>query len=188
MVLLASRRATALSLRHQRLMARARPRCSNQRAVIASIATHSNGSPTCQEVSVMKTKRTLITAAATLSLAALGGGALWAAGQDKYELKVPGGLAFSEFKGYESWEVVSTSRNERVLATIVGNPAMIEAFKAGYPGNGKAAPDGAKMAKMHWSQKQMELFPQATVPDKLVNVDFMVKDSKRFADTGGWGY
>jgi hypothetical protein len=31
-------------------------------------------------------------------------------------------------------------------------------------------------------------FPDATVPGNLVNVDFMVKDSKRFADSGGWGY
>jgi len=107
---------------------------------------------------------------------------------DKYSLKVPGGLAFSEFKGYESWPVISISRNEKVMATTVGNPAMIEAYKAGFPGNGQRVPDGAKMAKIHWSQKKNAFFPDAAVPDKLVNVDFMVKDSKRFADSGGWGY
>ena len=108
--------------------------------------------------------------------------------QDKYPVQVPGGLAFSEFRGYEAWETISVSRNERVLAVIVGNPAMIEAYRAGIPDNGKPFPDGAKMAKIHWAPKPNEFFPEATVPGKLVNVDFMVKDSKRFADGGGWGY
>ena len=107
---------------------------------------------------------------------------------DKYTARVPGGLAMSEFKGYESWQMISSSHTDKIVAVIVGNPAMIEAFQAGFPTNGKPAPDGAKMAKMHWTPKENEFFPQATVPDKLVNVDFMVKDSKRFADSGGWGY
>jgi hypothetical protein len=108
--------------------------------------------------------------------------------QEKYTLKVPGGLAFSEFRGYESWQTISVSRNERVVAVILGNPAMIEAYRAGIPANGKSVPDGAKMAKVHWTPKPNEFFPEATVPGKLLNVDFMVKDSKRFADSGGWGY
>ena len=107
---------------------------------------------------------------------------------DKYTVQVPGGLAFSEFKGYESWQTISVSRGEKVIAVIVGNPKMIEAFQAGFPANGKPAPDGAKMAKIHWTPKENEFFPQQIQAGKLVNVDFMVKDSKRFADSGGWGY
>jgi len=114
-------------------------------------------------------------------------GLLLAAG-DKYTLKVPGGLAFSEFKGYEAWEAIAISRNEKALAMTLGNPAMIAAYRAGFPGNGKPVPDGAKMAKVHWVPKQNEFFPDATVPGTLLNIDFMVKDSKRFADSGGWGY
>jgi hypothetical protein len=110
------------------------------------------------------------------------------AAEDKYSVKVPGGLAFSEFRGYEAWQTISVSRSEKVVAVILGNPAMINAYQAGIPGNGKPVPDGAKMAKVHWTPKQNEFFPGATVPDKLLNVDFMVKDSKRFADSGGWGY
>jgi Cytochrome P460 len=110
------------------------------------------------------------------------------AAEDKYTAKVPGGLALSEFRGYEAWQTISVSRNDKVVAVIVGNPTMINAYQAGLPGNGKPFPDGAKMAKIHWTPKQNELFPTATVPDKLVNVDFMVKDDKRFADSGGWGY
>jgi hypothetical protein len=122
----------------------------------------------------------------TVWFAALGGLAMSA--QDKYTVKVPGGLAFSEFRGYEAWQAISISRNERVVAVILGNPVMIDAYQAGIPGNGKPVPDGAKMAKVHWIPKQNEFFPDATVPGSLLNVDFMVKDSKRFADSGGWGY
>jgi hypothetical protein len=114
--------------------------------------------------------------------------ALGLAADDKYSVKVPGGLAFSEVRGYEAWQVISISRNEKVMAVIVGNPAMIAAYQAGFPGNGKPVPDGAKMAKVHWIPKPNEFFPDASVPGKLLNVDTMVKDSKRFADSGGWGY
>ncbi len=120
-------------------------------------------------------------------LAVLAGAAISA--QDKYTLQVPGGLAFSEFKGYEAWEVISLSHSEKLLAVIVGNPAMIDAYKAGIPDNGKPFPDGAKMAKIHWKPTTMEDAPgQPTVPGTQHDVDFMVKDSKRFADSGGWGY
>ncbi len=119
-------------------------------------------------------------------LAALAG--LVLAAQDKYTVKVPGGLAFSEFKGYEDWQFISMSRNEKVVAATLGNSAMMNAYKAGFPANGKPIPDGAKMAKIHWAPKPNEFFKEATVPGNLVNVDFMVKDSKRFADSGGWGW
>jgi mono/diheme cytochrome c family protein len=109
--------------------------------------------------------------------------------QDKYSLKITNGLAFSEFRGYESWPVIAISHNGGTLAAILGNPAMIAAFKAGYPGNGKPFPDGAKMVKVHWIAKVNPAEPGApTVPGPQHDVDLMVKDSKRFADSGGWGY
>jgi hypothetical protein len=119
-------------------------------------------------------------------LAVLGGVAM--AGQDKYTVRVPGGLAFSEFRGYEAWQAIAISRNERVVAVILGNPAMINAYRAGIPANGKPVPDGAKMAKIHWAPRPNEFFPETTVPGSLRDVDFMEKDSKRFADSGGWGW
>jgi hypothetical protein len=131
-------------------------------------------------------RKSVLTIGILAWLAALGGLAI--AGQDKYTVKVPGGLAFSEFKGYESWQVVSVSRSEKALAVIMGNPTMIKAYEAGIPFNGKPVPDGAKMAKVHWAPKAQEFFPAASVPGEQVNVDFMVKDSKRFPDGGGWGY
>jgi len=120
------------------------------------------------------------------ALLVAGGGVISA--QDKYAAKVPGGLAFSEFRGYEAWQTISVSRSEKAVAVILGNPAMIDAYRAGIPANGKPVPDGARMAKIHWEPKPNEFFPTATVPGKLLNVDFMVKDNKRFGDSGGWGY
>src|SRR3954467_387198 len=99
----------------------------------------------------MNGKSMLAIAITTGSLAVLGGRAISA--QDKYTVQVPGGLAFSEFRGYESWEAVSISGNEKVVAAIVANPVMIDAYRAGFPGNGKPVPDGAKMAKIHWIPK-----------------------------------
>jgi Cytochrome P460 len=132
--------------------------------------------------------RAVSAAAFGLVLAVLGGIAL--AQQDKYTLKVPGGLAFSEFRGYEGWQVVATSQSPalKLVAVILANPEMIEAYLAGIPGNGKPFPDGAKMAKIHWTPKMNQYFPDTTVPGTLHDVDFMVKDSKRFADSGGWGW
>ena len=133
-------------------------------------------------------KRTLFPATAIVaaSLAVLGSLAL--AQQDKYTVRVPGGLAFSEFRGYEDWNVVSISEDHGLMAVILANPVMIKAYRAGVPGNGKPFPNGCKMAKIHWNPKKMEAFPAATVPGTLHDVDFMVKDSKRFADSGGWGW
>jgi len=133
----------------------------------------------------MNTKKIRIIAAIAGMFAVMGGWAIFA--QDKYNLKVPNGLAFSEFRGYEAWQLVAISQDGNLIAAIVANPAMIKAYLDGVPGNGKPFPDGAKMAKIHWNPKKMEVFPAATVPGTQHDVDFMVKDSKRFADSGGWG-
>jgi Cytochrome P460 len=135
---------------------------------------------------MMSSKRLLTIAIITGVLAVVGGWAVSA--QDKYTLKVPNGLAFSEFRGYEAWQVVSVSRDGPAIAAILANPVMIDAYLAGIPGNGKPFPDGAKLAKIHWIPKKMEAFPAATVPGPQHDMDFMVKDSKRFADSGGWGW
>ena len=134
----------------------------------------------------MKSKRMRTIAVVTALVSGLGSSAMSA--QDKYTVKVPGGLAFSEFRGYEGWHLVSISQDGPLVAAILANPVMIRAYEAGFPGNGKPWPDGSKMAKIHWNPKKMETFPAATVPGTLHDVDFMVKDSKRFADSGGWGW
>jgi hypothetical protein len=116
------------------------------------------------------------------------GGGIALAAQDKYTVQIPGGLSLSEFRGYEQWEVIAGSQSGNVIAVTVGNPAMVAAYKSGLPAEGKTFPDGVKMVKIHWTAKKSpDGFP-ALVPDTLHDLDTMVKDSKRFPDTGGWGY
>jgi hypothetical protein len=112
--------------------------------------------------------------------------------QDKYTVTVPGGLALSEFRGYENWQSVSVSKTEHAFAIILANPVMIEAYRAGVPGNGKPFPDGSKIAKIHYKPTKSADAPDPTteVPGSMYNADFIEKDSKRFPDpdAGGWGY
>jgi hypothetical protein len=120
-------------------------------------------------------------------LAVLGGKAISA--QDRYTVQVPNGLAFSDFRGYEDWQVVAVSKTDELFAAILANPVMIAAYREGIPGNGKPFPDGSKIAKIHWKPKSSADAPApTTVPDTLHDVDFIERDSKRFADSGGWGY
>jgi len=136
----------------------------------------------------MNTRRKRIGSVVAAMLAVFATGVVTSA-PDKYTLKVPGGLAFSEFKGYETWQVINVSQNAMAAAVILGNPILIEAYKAGFPANGKPVPDGAKFAKIHWQPKLNASQPGSpTVGGTQINVDFMVKDSKRFADGGGWGW
>src|SRR3984957_19025792 len=108
--------------------------------------------------------------------------------QDKYSLKSPSGIAFSDFKGYEDWSVVSAARTDEILKVIVANPIMIKAYKSGIPGNGKPFPEGSKIAKLQWTQKKdMEAPFVVDVPDVYKQTFLMEKDSKRFPKSGGWG-
>jgi hypothetical protein len=135
----------------------------------------------------MTGRRSSLIVIVAVLLAALGGMAL--AAQDRYTVQVPGGLAFSEFKGYENWQVIAVSQTGNLIVAILGNPEIIAAYQAGIPGNGKPFPDGSKMAKIHWKTKKSAEAPApTTVPDTLHDVDFMVRDSKRFSKSGNWGY
>jgi hypothetical protein len=113
------------------------------------------------------------------------------AAQNKDSVAVPGGLALSECSGYEDWAAVSVSRPEdpEKLNLIVANPEMIAAYLAGIADNGKPFPDGSKIMKMLWLPQANEVAPfPVQEPGTLTGIGCMVKDSKRFADTGGWGY
>ena len=78
---------------------------------------------------------------------ATGGIAL--AAQDRFTVAVPGGLSFAEFRGYESWQYVAVSATGDGVKVIAANPAMIEAYRAGVPGNGKPFPDGLAQSILH---------------------------------------
>src|SRR5689334_5571039 len=97
--------------------------------------------------------------------------------QDKYTVQVPDGLAFSEFRGFEDWATVAVSQSGDLIEVILANPAMIDAYRAGVPTNGKPFPDGSKMAKIHWTWKKSTEAPAPTiVPNTLHDVDFMARD------------
>ena len=138
----------------------------------------------------MKRNSKLTIAIATATLAALGGAAAYA--QDKYSLKSPSGIAFSDFKGYEDWSVVSSAKTHvepKELKVMVANPTMINAYKAGVPGNGQPFPDGSRMVKLQWKpKKSTEAQFDVDVPDVFSQAFVMEKDSKRFPKSGGWGY
>jgi hypothetical protein len=132
-----------------------------------------------------------LTIAITAALAVLAATGVYALGQDqdKYSLKSPSGIAFSDFRGYEDWATVSSARTDDVLKVIVANPAMINAFKAGVPGNGKLFADGSMIVKLQWKPKKSTEAPFVVdVPDVFKQVFVMEKESKRFPKTGGWGY
>ena len=121
-------------------------------------------------------------------LAGLGGGAI-SAQQDKYTLQVPNGLKFSDFRGYEDWQVVAVSQTDDLLKVMVANPIMIDAYRAGVPGNGKPFPDGSKIAKIEWKPKKNTEAPfSVRIPESLQDIFFIEKDVKRFPNTSGWGY
>ena len=96
----------------------------------------------------MKSKSMSIRLGIAVALAGLATGAATSS-PDKYTVKVPNGLAFSEFRGNEGWQVVSISHDNGLLAAILANPVMIDAYRAGALGNGKPFPDGARIAKTH---------------------------------------
>jgi hypothetical protein len=139
----------------------------------------------------MKHIATFTIVAASGLFAIPGGAVLHAQGQDKnkYSLTSPGGIAFSDFRGYEDWSVVSSARTKDVLKVIVANPQMIKAYKAGVPANGQLFPEGSMIVKLQWSQKKSTEAPfDVDVPDVFKQAFVMEKDSKRFPKTGGWGY
>ena len=109
--------------------------------------------------------------------------------QDKYSLKSPSGIAFSDFKGYEDWSVVSSARTDERLKVIVANPTMIRAYKAGIPGNGQPFPDGSMIVKLQWKPKKSTEAPFVVdVPDVFSEAFVIEKDSQRFPKSAGWGY
>jgi len=128
-----------------------------------------------------------VIASVAVSLAVLGGVAL--AAQNRQTLKVPNGLAFSEFKGYETWQNVAVSQTETSLKVIAANDVMINAYRKGVPGNSKTFPEGSKIVKIEWSTKKNAESPYfVMVPDNLKSISFIEKDTKRFPDTKGWAF
>jgi hypothetical protein len=119
---------------------------------------------------------------AIIAVVLAGAGALaTSAQQDKY--------AISDFRGYENWQVVAVSQTDDLLKVMVADPAIMDAYRAGVPGNGKPFPDGSKIAKIEWKPKKSTESPfSVRIPESLQDIFFIEKDRKRFPDTNGWAY
>ena len=135
----------------------------------------------------LKSKNILAIVISVALPVAVGGLAL--AAQDRYALKIPDGLEFSEFRGYESWQDVAVSQTQTSLKVIAANEIMINAFRDGIPDNGAPFLNGSKITKIEWSFKKNTVSPYfVTIPDTLKTVSFIEKDTKRFPSTHGQAY
>ncbi|HTW33439.1 MAG TPA: cytochrome P460 family protein [Rhizomicrobium sp.] len=138
-------------------------------------------------IRILTNGRVRAIAAAVAAVFVFGGSVF--AQQDRYALKVPNGLAFSDFRGYDKWETVAVSETKTSVKAILGNPAMIAAYKQGIPDNGKPFPDGVKIVKIQWDKKTNTVSPYfVEIPGSLDSVNFIEKDTKRFPNTHGWAY
>jgi hypothetical protein len=152
--------------------------------VTKSVAQEQQEQKIGTRIAVQRIAGFTIVATAVAVLAVLVVAAVYA--QDKYSLKSPSGIAFSDFKGYEDWSVVSSARTDEVLKVIVANPTMINAYKAGVPGNGKPFPDGSMIVKLQWKPKKSTEAPFVVdVPDVFTQAFAIEKDCKRFPKSGG---
>ncbi|TSK08514.1 MAG: cytochrome P460 [Geobacter sp.] len=96
----------------------------------------------------------------------------------------PNGISL--YPDYMSWRVVAPSYREDKgqIRVITGNEAAVAALRAGV----KPLPDGSVLAKVAWKAVKHPSFPVATEPGEFVQVEFMVKDAKKYKETGGWGF
>lgn len=97
----------------------------------------------------------------------------------------PNGIMLPE--GYKDWRVIAPSyrTDKKHIRVIVGNDAAIKAVREGKT---NPWPDGAILGKMVWKEKVDANWPTALVPGDFVHAEFMVKDARKYATTGGWGY
>jgi len=98
----------------------------------------------------------------------------------------PNGISLPQ--GYQDWAVIAVSHrtDNDSLRAILGNDI---AQKAARSGNTNPWPDGSILAKLVWKDTVHEDdWPDATVPGAFVHAEFMVKDARKYMETGGWGF
>ena len=88
--------------------------------------------------------------------------------------------------GYRQWELVAVAHEAGLdeLRSILGNALALQAYRDGTI----PFPDGAILAKLAWKHVPSSEFNGAFVPGAATTVQIMVKDSKKYASTGGWGF
>jgi hypothetical protein len=88
---------------------------------------------------------------------------------------------------YKDWRVIGISHrlDKNTLRAILGNDVAVTAARSG---NSAPWPDGTILAKLAWQEKPHPNWPKAVIPGEFAGADAMVKDSKKYAATGGWGF
>lgn len=120
-----------------------------------------------------------------LAAAVLAAGAGVVLAKKEKPAPAPNGIALPA--DFADWRLLSTSArsDNDTLRAILGNKAAI---KAASEGRTNPWPDGAVLAKVVWKRTTLEAWPPASVPGDFVHVEFMFKDSRKYAETGGWGF
>ena len=97
----------------------------------------------------------------------------------------PNGITLPE--GYRDWRLLASSyrSDNNTQRVILGNDVAIEAVA---DGKTNPWPDGAILAKLVWKNESIKEWPAAIAPGKFVHAEFMMKDSKKYTSTGGWGF
>jgi hypothetical protein len=96
-----------------------------------------------------------------------------------YDIAIP--------EGYRRWEFIAPALEGEPLnelRAVVGNKAAIDAYRAGT----LPFSDGTVLVKLAWKQVQSPEFEPASVPGPVTTIQVMVKDSRKYARTGGWGF
>lgn len=89
--------------------------------------------------------------------------------------------------GYRQWELIAPAQEAaplNELRAVLGNTIAIRAYREG----ALPFPNGTVLAKLAWKHMPSPEFGPASVPGAATTVQFMVKDSKKYAATGGWGF
>jgi hypothetical protein len=89
--------------------------------------------------------------------------------------------------GYRQWELVAPAQEAEPLnelRAVLGNPIALKAYREGT----LPFPDGTVLAKLAWKHVQSPEFEPASIPGAATTLQIMVKDSKKYAATGGWGF
>lgn len=90
-------------------------------------------------------------------------------------------------EGYRTWPLVAPAEEGKPLdelRAVLGNPIAMAAYAKGQ----LPFPDGAVLVKLAWKRTPSGEFEPASVPGAATTVQVMVKDARKFADSGGWGF
>ncbi|GJE44793.1 cytochrome P460 family protein [Methylobacterium soli] len=89
--------------------------------------------------------------------------------------------------GYRAWQLIAPALEGEPLdelRAVLGNDVAVKAYEGGT----LPFPDGTILVKLAWKQAPSPEFAPATVPGRATTVQVMVKDARRYAETGGWGF